>query len=95
MSLNCKVWVNYVTERQCGWHCHIFYAAEKGKYFLKNIPGLKAFALFVVKGNDEHIKPSSKESIWVKFKDSICAELCLKHGLKSICLEAKCQTITS
>ena len=46
----------------------------------QEVQGLEAFPFSIVTVNDEHTKPTigSKESVGVKFKEGICAELCLK-----------------
>ena len=47
--------------------------------------GLQAIVFSVVTVNDEHTKPTvgSKESVWVKFKAGIYAEMCLKLWFES------------
>ena len=40
----------------------------------QGVQGLQAFAFCLLTVNDEH----AKQSVGVKYKDGICAELCLK-----------------
>ena len=51
----------------------------------QEVQGLQAFVFSVVTVNDEQTKPMTdlKESVGVKFKEGICAELCLKLWFKS------------
>ena len=46
--------------------------------YKQQVQGLQAFAFSIVTINNKHAKPRSKESVGVKFKEGICAELCLK-----------------
>ena len=57
----------------------------------QEVQGLQAFPFSVVTVNDEHTKPKidSKDSVGVKFKEGICAELCLKLCFESDCPERK------
>ena len=57
----------------------------------QEVQGLQAFPISVVTVNDEHTKPKidSKESVGVKFKEGICAELCLKLCFEGDCPERK------
>ena len=48
------------------------------------VQGLQAFIFCVVAVNDEHTKPRFKsKALGVKFKDGICAEICLKLWFES------------
>ena len=51
-------------------------------FFKQGVKGLKAFAFYVVTANDECMKPRFKRNLEVEFKDSACAELCLKLGFE-------------
>ena len=55
----------------------------------QGVQGLQEFAFSFVTVNDEHTKLGLKESVGVKFKEGICAELCLKLCFKSDCPEKK------
>ena len=51
---------------------------------LQGVQGLQAFAFSVVTVKDEHTKPLDlKESVEVKFKEGICAKLCLTFWFES------------
>ena len=51
----------------------------------QQVQRLQAIAFSVVTVNDKHSKPTigSKENIGVKFKEGICAKLCLKLQFES------------
>ena len=69
---------------------------KRKKQRKQGIQGLQAFTFYIVTINDEHMKPGSNESLWVKLKATgTFVILLILDGFENDCPETKLQTVTS